>query len=294
MVLGWHTVTLPTFFVIGAAKSGTTSLHYYLDEHPQIQMSAIKEPHFFSGPENGIPYPGGRISELAEYERLFDPAAPARGESSPSYSVHPRRTGVPQRINQLVPDARFVYLVRDPIDRTVSHYMHRVAVEGERRSLLEALGDLTDPLCIYTSPSRYASQLELYLAHFRQERILVVDHAELLTHRQATLKTIFVFLGVDDTFDSTRSSEEFGTTRDRRRSPPGWTRFSEWATRSPLRLLPPDLRRAIRRATERALWPPLEKPSLDEDLRSRLAELYADEVARLRAMTGHAFPTWSL
>ncbi len=159
-------MALPTFFIIGTAKAGTTSLHHYLDLHPQIQMSAIKEPNFFAGAENGTPYPGGRVDRLEEYERLFDPSVEVRGEASPSYTNHPRRVGVPERIKALVPHAKLIYLVRDPIARTVSHYQHSVAVGRERRSLEDALSDLSDPLLPWTSTSRYASQLELYLPHF--------------------------------------------------------------------------------------------------------------------------------
>lgn len=113
---------LPTFFIIGAAKAGTTSLHWYLDQHPEVGMSTIKEPNFLSGPENGIPYPTRRITELSDYRRLFDPTYPVRGEASPSYTNSPRRRGVPERVKKLVPAARFIYLVRDPVERTISHY----------------------------------------------------------------------------------------------------------------------------------------------------------------------------
>ena len=72
----------------------------------------------------------------------------------------------------MVPEARFIYLVRDPIARTLSQYQHQVAIEGERRSLREALGDLSDPYAMYTCPSLYALQLDHYLTDFAQDRIL--------------------------------------------------------------------------------------------------------------------------
>ena len=125
-------MALPTFFVIGAPKAGTTSLHTYLDAHPQIQMSAVKEPRFYAGPDNGIAYPPDHVADPAAYEALFDPAFPVRGESSTDYATHPRRTGVPERIKAAVPEARFVYMVRDPIARTVSHHRMTTALLGER------------------------------------------------------------------------------------------------------------------------------------------------------------------
>jgi hypothetical protein len=288
-------MALPTFFIIGAPKAGTTSLHYYLDQHPQIQMSTNKEPNFFSGTETHIPYPMGRVSRLEDYERLFDPAARVRGEASVGYANHPRRQGVPERIQKLVPTAKFIYLVRDPIARTVSQYQHRVAVEGERRSLQEALSDLTDPYSIYICPSLYASQLDLYLRHFPQERMLVIDHAELLADRLSTLRQIFTFLSVDKALDSSRFDEELNTSGEHRVYPSGYARLrGKPAAPVLLRWIPPRARRAVRRSVERILWPPVETATLDDGLRARLEELYAGEVERLRALTGKTFPTWSI
>jgi hypothetical protein len=291
---GQRRATLPTFLIIGAPKSGTTSLHYYLDQHPEIQMSANKEPHFFAGPENGLPYPGGRIGDLETYEQLFDPDASARGEASPSYTVYPRRQDVPERIAGLIPDARFIYLVRDPIARTLSHYQHRVSLAGEQRSLSEALGDLTDSSSIFTCPSLYASQLDRYLAHFEQDRILVVDQADLLAERSATLGEIFSFLSVDAGFDSSRFDNELNANSERRVYSAGYKRFAEGAKASALRWLPRGVRRSLRRTVERTFFPPVESPVLHDDLRSRLAELYAGEAERLRELTGKTFSTWSI
>lgn len=287
-------MALPTFFIIGAPKAGTTSLHHYLDQHPEIQMSAVKEPNFFSGGDNGIPFGPDHVDRLEDYERLFDPSVRMRGEASVGYASHPRREGAPERIRQLVPEARFIYLVRDPIARTVSHYKHRVAYEGETRSLREVLGDLSDPFSFCVCPSLYASQLDRYLAHFPQERVLVVDHADLLADRRATLRRIFGFLSVEDSVDSSQFDEELNTSSEHRMYPPGYTGIGGLALAAPLRRLPPGLRRSLRRSAERVLWRPVQTSSLDDDLRARLAEHYLGEVERLRALTGQSFPTWSI
>jgi hypothetical protein len=172
--------------------------------------------------------------------------------------------------------------------------MHRVALAGERRSLHDALGDFSDDSSPYIWPSLYASQLDHYLRHFPQERILVIDQTDLLADRRQTLREIFAFLSVDDAFYSSQLDTELGTSRERRVYRPGYVRFAERAAASPLHLLPRNVRRSLRRTIERALWPPLETPSLDEDLHGRLKNLYAGEVDRLRSLTGKAFPTWSL
>ncbi len=286
-------MALPTFFIIGAPKCGTTSLHSYLDQHPQIGMSLKKETHFFIGPEN-MTSPAGRVDQLEAYEKLFDPAFEVRGEASPSYAVHPRHQGAPKAIQALVPDAKFIYLVRDPIDRTISQYQHRVSMAGERRSLCDALGDLSDPYSLYTCASLYASQLDRYLHYFPQDRILVIDQADLLVERQATLREIFTFLSVDSMYESPDFDDELGASRERRTYRPGYLRFADRAAASPLHWLPRGVRRSLRRSLERVLWPPLETTTVDDELRARLEGLYADEVERLRILTGKAFSTWRI
>jgi Sulfotransferase family len=286
-------MALPTFFVIGAPKAGTTSLHQYLDRHSQIQMSAVKEPRFFAGPENGIPYPPDRVETLAEYEALFDPTAEVRGESSTDYATFPRRQGVPERIKAMVPEAKFVYLVRDPIARTVSHYKMSAALLGERRSLTDALGDLSDLRSPYISPSLYATQLELYLRHFPQERILVLDQADLQGDRQATLAETLAFLGVEETIDSAALEDELLTSAAWRSYPTGYAEFIARFVAPRFRWVPPRLRRGVRSSLERLLWRPLDA-ELPAQVRSRLEDLYAPEVARLRDLTGKGFSSWTV
>ncbi len=163
----------------------------------------------------------------------------------------------------------------------------------------QTLGDLSDPYSICICPSFYASQLDLYLRHFPQERLLVIDQAELLADRQSTLRQIFTFLSVNDMVDWSRFDEELNTSRERRIYPPAYARLHYVRLRgpdlpAPLRWVPRRVRRPLRRSVERILLSPLETPTLDDELRARLEELYAGEVARLRAFTGKSFPTWSI
>lgn len=288
-------MALPNFFIIGAGKAGTTSLNYYLGLHPQIQMSAIKEPNFFAGAENGRPFPTGRVADRADYERLFDARFELRGEASPAYTSHPIRAGVPERIKQAIPEARFIYLVRDPVARTVSHYQHLVAIGAERRPLREVLGDISDPFALAeTCYSFYASQLERYLQHFPAERLLVIDQAEFLSRRDAVLRNTFAFLGVDDRFSCAQFDEELYKSSERRVYPSGYERFLGLVLAPAIRWIPRGVRRAARRSVERVLFPPLPAQALDDDLRTRLQELFSGDVARLRALTGKVFPDWSV
>ena len=279
---------LPTFIIIGGMKCGTTSLHHYLGEHPEIQpLPGIKETNFFSGPADGIPYPPGsrRIAERDEYETLFDDRYPVRGEASPCYTLYPRRKGVPERMSELVPDAKLIYLVRDPIARAVSQYHFSVSVEGEARPIEEALLALDDPVSLYTSPGLYAMQLERYLRHFSQNRVLVVDQAELQTDRRGTLSRVFAFLDVDDAFFSPRFEEEFNVGSERR-THSRLIVLQLRLRRTPLMRLPRAVRRPLRRTVERCLTRSLERERLTEHASERLNEFYAADVERLRAITG--------
>jgi hypothetical protein len=286
----------PTFLIIGAMKSGTTSLHHYLKLHPEVQIPAMKELNFFSGPPGDYAYPAGskRVEQLADYERLFDPAFAVRGEVSPNYAVYPRRTGTPRRIMEAVPDAKLIYAVRDPVARAVSQYQHHVASLNERRTLANALvEDLKDPHSLYICPGFYALQLEQYLQHFSQEQILVIDQADLLSNRQATLREIFAFLSVDDSFVSDGFDEEILTAKDHR----SYSRFvvlMAWLRTTPLLKLPRGMRVFVRRSLERVVSQPLEAATLDDELRYRLQELYAEDAKRFRELTGKTFPTWSV
>ena len=276
---------LPNLLVIGAAKCGTTSLHEYLDEHPDVSMSAEKELDFF--------VPEKRRSDSVEwYESQFDARAPVRGESSPSYTAHPFYAGAPARIRALIPDVRLVYLVRDPIERTISHWLHRVSTHADMPSFEEALDSEQGEWIV--GLSRYWLQLEQYLAHFPAEQILVVDSDDLRGRRDETLERIFRFVGVDPGFRSAAfEHEHVPVARPTRRNPAGRAVLggmrralgSERAS-AVLAHAPAALKAPFRRAVER--------PVLSAEIRTRLEHELRPEAERLRAHTGQAFAGWSV
>lgn len=284
---------LPTFLIIGAPKTGTTSLYNYLAQHPEIQMSSVKEPNFFA-PYLDAAHEQRRIGDLRSYMSLFDPKAAVRGEASTPYAAYPLRQGVPERIKALIPDVKLIYVVRDPIERTVSHYNHFVASLGFRATLAEALGDLSDPRSPFICASLYGLQLELYLRVFRRDQILVIDQADLLADRPAVLRKIFAFLGVEENFDSAAFTDEYLKATDRHVYPPAFARFVELHVTPRLRWLPPRARHILRRSVERSMLPSLEPSQLDDRSRQRLEEYFASEVDRLRQLTGMRFPTWTI
>ena len=272
---------LPNLVIIGAMKSGTTSLHTYLDQHPSIAMSVIKEIDFFIG---------SRYLRGPEwYAAHFDPTAPVRGESSTSYTKYPQRPGVPERMAECIPDARLVYLVRDPIERAVSHYVHARDRRRERRSLSEALRPAATN--IYLDPSRYAMQLDRYRAWFPPDRILVVESEELRDEPRATLAAICTFLAVPpfdfDTSARANVSDQRGVAN------PVIGLVESYRLKRLARKLPRSWTRPAKALNAR-LSAAAERPRLDEATRRLLVESFTDDVARLRRLTGHPFSRWSL
>src|ERR1700730_14880709 len=150
----------PNLFLIGAMKSGTTYLTKLLNSHPSIFMCDPKEPSYFVDQAQlrkiwAEMWDGGYWKE-ENYLRLFQTAENATilGESSTNYTKRPLVMGVPEKIQQFNPDARFIYIMRDPVERAMSHYWHMVNWEGEWRSILDAIKE--EPQ--YRDVSYYAMQ----------------------------------------------------------------------------------------------------------------------------------------
>lgn len=165
---------LPTFFIVGAAKAGTTSLYAYLKHHPQVVFFDMKEPHFYAGlhpsPSQRHRIPG--VQDRRDYLALFRKASSsvAIGDASPSY----RWSAVaPFRIRDDIPDAKIIVLLRDPVERAFSHYLmdHREGVTD--LGFYDALvTDMNRPdkgwgiSQLYVEIGMYASPLERYLDVF--------------------------------------------------------------------------------------------------------------------------------
>lgn len=276
---------LPNLLLIGAAKCGTTSLHAYLDSHPEIAMAGLKELRFFQDPDcaDWLPW----------YRAQFNPTAKVAGESSTMYTRSPALPGVAERMAALIPDARLIYMVRDPVERAVASYLEERFQLLDPRPLDEAFADLDDPYNPYVSASRYAEQLRLFLEHFPRDQVMVVPLSDLQTEPATTLARIFGFVGVDDAHevDTTRRFNEgaakyeyAGVARQLRHSAVGRV----------VRRLPPRSRAALQGAARRLLSRPLERPELSPVLRHRLEEALAPDASELRALTGLALPDWSV
>jgi hypothetical protein len=280
------TGALPNLVVIGAAKSGTTSLHRYLDLHPDVAMSKIKELKFFDR-ENWR-------DDVAWYRSQFDPSAPVRGESSPTYTVNPYYGPVPERMAALIPDARLVYVVRDPLDRLIAHWIEWVHVFHERRTFAESLRDYDSPSNPYTAASRYATQLDRFDEFFDEQQLLVLDQVDLRDDREATLNAVFGFVGLGPLPDSSGLDELHNVREEKRWPSRAGLVLADLGVAQQLRdrarRLPPAMRRPLKRLGTR----PVERPQLDPVLHAELEAYLREDADRLRARTGRSFAHWAL
>lgn len=198
----------PNFFILGAAKSGTTSLYYYLKQHPEIFMSPVKEPSFFCWPFQVVKNP-------VEYFQLFakDGNRPIRGEASHVYLTHPDS---PPMLSLLFPDAKFVVILRNPADRAYSlyHYMRMMgyeyifsfekALEIEEKRFNSKRFQKRCPHYFYNylyfRSGLYAQQLQRYFSRFKMEQFHILSLEHLKINPLQTLKEIFRFLEVLEDF----------------------------------------------------------------------------------------------
>jgi hypothetical protein len=176
----------PDFIVIGAMKCATTTLHEQLSLQPGVFMSQPKEPNFFSDDENAA-------RGLEWYRSLFREAAPGdlRGESSTHYTKRPTYPRTVERMKRAFPRLKLIYVMRHPVDRLVSQYVHdriRESVPEDIDAAIDAHRELTDY-------SRYAFQIEPYLRAYGPQCLLPVFFERLVAQPQEELDRIGRFLG---------------------------------------------------------------------------------------------------
>jgi hypothetical protein len=191
---------LPNFLVIGATKGGTTSLHHYLGQHPEIFVLPQKETNFFAQ-DSSLCLIDQTVTSKEEYAALFADAGDAKaiGETSPAYLAVP---DTPELIAKMIPDIKLITILRNPIERAHSHFLMRKRQGKETRETLEEclqIDDL-DPMRSYKSRGFYGEQLERYRKQFPMEQIHVFLYEDFLEDPLQVCKECSQFLDVDDTF----------------------------------------------------------------------------------------------
>lgn len=213
--------TLPNFLIIGAAKAGTTSLYRYLEQHPQIYMSPIKEPNFFAlegepldfrGPDDKLYIEQFSVTERESYGALFEAAGPeqAVGEASALYLYSPQ---APARICRYVPGVKMIAVLRHPVDRAYSAFLHLLRDAREPLPSFEAALEAEavrirggwEHIWHLRRMGFYGEQLTRYYRYFGREQIRVYLYEELQRAPEEVIADMFEFLGVDPGFRPDRS-----------------------------------------------------------------------------------------
>jgi hypothetical protein len=273
---------LPNLIVIGSQKCGTSGLHYYLGLHPEISMSKQKELNFFIAERN---YPLG----LGWYRAHFDPRAKVRGESSPNYTAYPQHVGVPERMHSTVPEARLLYMVRDPIDRIAAHWVHNFAKRREKGDLSETLLHRNTS---YLARSHYYIQLQQFLRLYPSEQVLLLEQEDLRNRRLETLRRVFAFVGVDPGFSHPSFSEERHRTARKTRPTQLAMPFERIGQTRRRRLIPAPFWRVVDN-----LFPfrrTIKVPDVREALPPEALRSLREDAERLRELTGRDFASWSI
>ena len=275
-------------FIIGAMKAGTTSLFEHLAAHPEICPCDQKEPRFFLHAD-----PQSR--QLNDYLDLFQSTIQHQWcfEATTGYAKAPMNAGVPQRIHQRFPAARFVYMVRNPVERIYSQYLHSVLHGREIRKFPEAVRIDSS----YLQISRYFMQIEQYLAWFPAETLHVLTMEDFSTDPFTEVRRIFEFLGINASFQSENMGQVHHVTEQRTMLPPLLQRieFKTRPVRGQLERIP------LMKPTLRFLGKPLgwtyrnapsKRDIRDSKTEAWLREQLIDDIEKLEKHLNRSFDAW--
>jgi Sulfotransferase family len=304
----------PNFFIVGAPRAGTTSLYAYLREVRGVYMPRIKEPLYFASksiPDRIFGIKVNVVRDRNEYLKLYQNVREeiAIGDASASY-LWDRET--PRLIHEVIPKARIIIMLRDPVERAFSHYLMHLRDGSETElSFYDALKNDYDKEIkggvnmshLYVGYGLYSEQVKRYIETFGKDKVKTVIFEEFILNTKGMLRSILEFLGIDDAELPDNIGEAFNTysaprfrhfprilnlmarlrnrTRDGKENRTDFGKLrsgSDLSERSILRKL------LSKRST---------KPKVPEEARLFLEDIYHDDVSRLQDILGHPFP-WSI
>jgi len=295
-------MVMPNFVILGAMKTGTTSLHYYLKQHPQIYMSKYKEPKFFAyegkefdpnGPDAALRNQF-RVTTLADYQALFDGVTheKAIGEASPIYLHSPEAPG---RIRHYIPEAHLFAFLRHPVERAYSAYLHLIrdgaepiqefalALEEEERRFQAGY----EGIWLYKRLSLYYEAVKTYLDLFGPEQVHIFLYEDFQSDPVGVVQEMCRILGVEDTFvpDMSRKWNISGV--------PKFQRVHAW-------LHQPSLLRNLLTYHIPGGWKlrdklrdkNLYKPPLPAEVRRHLIAYFRDDICKLQELIQRDLSAW--
>lgn len=294
---------MPNFIVIGAGKAGTSSIFYYLKQHPQICMSSLKEPKFFAlegeplnfqGPDKDI-VNNTSVNSLEAYQNLFQGVSEeiAIGEASPIYLYSPK---APSLIKDYLPEVKLIAILRNPVERAFSSFTHLLREGYETLTFEEALQEEENriqkkwaPLWHYQQKGYYYEQLKRYYDIFDRQQIKVYLYEDLRNNSIELIQDIYSFVGVDNTFVPDLSKKNVSGTPKSRLIHDLFTKDNSLKTLlKPL--FPEQLRRNI---ADKAIAQNLgSKPTLAPETAHRLRQLYREDILQLQNLIERDLSSW--
>ena len=274
--MGWTGV--PTFFIPGAPKAGTSTLYRHLRAHPDVCMSEPKEPSIFYGHFGEHDYAETCFRHRTD-ERVF-------GDGTATYMIQPQ---VPRRIHDAVRDAKFIIALREPIARAVSQYEFRVQKGTEVRPFAEIVERGLDEEIL--SYSAYGTHFSRFFGLFSMDRFHFVEYSDLGKDPNATMAKVFEFIGIEPIPIATEVRENVTRAPGSEKT----QRFLSYVRRTRVqRLVPRSKRPEMRRIASKvmALGSSGMRTEIRAHDRERLIQLLKPEVEQLEAATGLSFPAW--
>jgi len=282
------------FFIIGAPKAGTTSLYYYLNEHFEIEMSSQKEPDFFSDQSlqnEKLYYGKNRIDTLEKYHSLFKKEnVMLRGDASVSYLFY---EDVPSKIIKYNPSAKIIVMLRNPIERAFSHYLmdYRLGLISESFEAIIHKKSKHKNVNLfyqqYIQVSEYYKQMKRYLNVFDKKNIYVIDYEDFKKNTSEVVNSIFMFLGVDNTFQPYLKKKHNTYVRPKNRIIRYLYSFVYFRKMLAF-LFPNTLVKAIRKH----LFSSTKKPELSKLTRAFLRKHFESDVRELSKLLNKDFTKW--
>jgi hypothetical protein len=271
----------PNLMIAGTTKGGTSTLHLWLRQHPDIALTKRKELHFWCGcPDADLQ----AADDLAQYLRMFEDA-PVRGESSPCYLYY---QGLPEKLNDAFPDVKILVSLRDPVERFWSHYLMNeiyrptglTAAQVLQQNLSDGRSNALDDLF---GMGLYASQLERFLNVFGRQRVFVTFLEHMASAPDRVVGDVLSFLELPLPLHPIDTSVRDKVYVEPKGVVGRLTLRNPTARRLGVAVLPPSARRFLR---TRWLGTADEKPSLDPELKSSLRSLYTEDSVRLEELLG--------
>lgn len=286
---------LPNFIIVGAPKAGTTSLYHYLSEHPQVFMSNPKEVNFFSREEieeQGLYYNDFKVKNLDEYKKLFTDAenAKAIGEGSVSYLFYPN---TPRKIKDILPDAKIIMLLREPVERGYSHYLMDYRLGLVSLSYDEIVKKSTHHKHAhlyyqqYVELGLYYEQVKRYLDLFGSEQVKIYFQEDLRQDTEKIILNLYDFLEIDRSVMPNIEREHNAFSMPK--SNLVHRLYSSYFIRTIFSFIFSD---GIKEKIKNTFFETKKKPKLDETLKQQLLEIYRPDIQKLEQLIGRDLSDW--